>query len=728
MVRIQSMFFPGTPVRIGRQRSHRGAKTAASSKRQRRRCWRAELILGLLLFSSFPLHLLLAQGVENTNAIPASLSEKSQQYQSAMAAAVRRAAQRRLGSVVSIEVIGGVGSGEGEVERDAPGVGIIVDPDGYIIASNLVATGTSASLIVVLPDGDRRAASLVATDTHREVVLLKIDTTEKLEAINFSEAPEVVVGQTVIALGRYGETHSPLVSRGILSAEQRLDGIALQCDARVSPSFYGGPLIDLYGRVLGVLVPAVAEGGAESATSWYDSGIAFAIPGKVIARKLERMKRGEDIKRGVIGIVSRSSDPYADGTTIAAVRPRSPAEQAGLRAGDEIMQVGDLQVQRQLQIRQALGPYDAGETISITYRREDELKEVDVTLADSIPPLEPQRMGLLLSDISGPSTKKTQDTDSDDAAADNQQETPEKEQLTEENVTTVRGVNVDAVLSGTSVQDLLFPGDQIIAIDGVKVAGTGDLRRRLISLDPNTNLNFKIVREGETQELTASTKTIEGEALTTYPSVWEKEESSDWEVVDWKLPEAGNVAAVAAPKNGASDKRLGLFVVLLNPGEGAPKDVLQNWKDMASAYGVVVCAIAPENQQRWLPKEVDVVTRFAVSLVKAKSIHPEAVGVGTTGALQEGDGDAADAMAMVVALSQRRVFHGVAVSVKTSPPRIRLPENEGDGSFQLLLALSQEQNLPDWAVPLRRAGYPVVRGDQLDAGKLLRWVRLLQTH
>ena len=80
------------------------------------------------------------------------------------------------------------------------------------------------------------------------------------------------------------------------------------------------------------------------------------------------------------------------------------------------------------------------------------------------------------------------------------------------------------------------------------------------------------------------------------------------------------------------------------------------------------------------------------------------------------------------ALSQRRVFHGVAVSVKTSPPRIRLPENEGDGSFQLLLALPQEQKLPDWVVPLRRAGYPVVRGDQLDAGKLLRWVRLLQTH
>ena len=728
------MFFPGTPVRIGRKRSLGSAKTAASSTRLQRRCWRLGLILGLLLFTSFPLHVLLAQGVENANTIPASLSEKSQQYQSAMAAAVRRAAQRRLGSVVSIEVIGGVGSGEGEVERDAPGVGIIVDPDGYIIASNLVATGTSASLIVVLPNGDRRAASLVATDTHREVVLLKIDTTEKLEAINFSEAPEVVVGQTVIALGRYGETHSPLVSRGILSAEQRLDGIALQCDARVSPSFYGGPLIDLYGRVLGVLVPAVAEGGAESATSWYDSGIAFAIPGKVIARKLERMKRGEDIKRGVIGIVSRSSDPYADGTTIAAVRPRSPAEQAGLRAGDEIVQVGDLQVQRQLQIRQALGPYDAGETISITYRREDELKEVDVTLADSIPPLEPQRMGLLLSDIDEPSKKKTKETDSgeiaesDDAASDNQQETSDKEQLTEENVTTVRGVNVDAVLSGTSVQDLLFPGDQIVAMDGVKVAGTGDLRRRLISLDPNTNLNFKIVREGETQELTASTKTIEGEALTTYPSVWEKEESSDWEVVDWKLPEAGNVAAVAAPKNGTPDQRLGLFVVLLNPGEGAPKDVLENWKDMASAYGVVVCAIAPENQQRWLPKEVDVVTRFASSLVKAKSIHPEAVGVGTTGALQEGDGDAADAMAMVVALSQRRVFHGVAVSVKTSPPRIRLPENEGDGSFQLLLALPQEQKLPDWVVPLRRAGYPVVRGDQLDAGKLLRWVRLLQTH
>ena len=144
MVRIQSMARPGTPVRIGRKRSLGKENRCTNAAAATLAAW---VDLGLLLFTSFPLHVLLAQGVENANTIPASLSEKSQQYQSAMAAAVRRAAQRRLGSVVSIEVIGGVGSGEGEVERDAPGVGIIVDPDGYIIASNLVATGTSSRLL-----------------------------------------------------------------------------------------------------------------------------------------------------------------------------------------------------------------------------------------------------------------------------------------------------------------------------------------------------------------------------------------------------------------------------------------------------------------------------------------------------------------------------------------------------------------------------------------------------
>ncbi len=636
------------------------------------------------------------------------------EYQIAMASAVRQAAGRYLPCVVSIEVIGGVGDGEGEVETDAPSSGLIVDPSGFVLASSLVTSRPSAGLLVILGDGERRAARVVARDRHRDLVLLKIDVSTPLPAASLTETTDLTVGQTVIGVGRYGENQSPLVSRGILSAQGRLDGIALQCDARISPSFYGGPLIDLYGRVVGVLIPAVAEGGAESSTSWYDSGIAFAIPAEVIARKLERMKAGEEIQRGVIGIVSRSSDPYSDGTEIAAVRRRSPAEAAGLKPGDAITTVGGVEVQRQLQIRQALGAYDAGEQISIGFRRGDEEKEVEVTLAATIPPLEPQRIGVLVSERIAESPRE-------------QNESEELQSETAAAESDAIGLVVDQVIPGTVAQKIFQAGDLIVAVDGDPVREKGSLQRMLISAAPETSLRFTVIRQGMRQELDLLTETITDAALTEFPSDWKQNDSGRWQVKEWKLPEAGNVAAVAYPSSQESNSRLGLLVLLMNPGQGSPMDYLEGWTEASKASGVVVCAVAAEDQQRWQPKEVEVVSRFAASLMKQYPIDSEAVAIATGGALQGGDGDAADAMALAVALSQRQTFRGVAVSTKTQPPRLRLPENEGEGGFQLLLSLAVGSKLPEWTPPLRRAGYPVVLGGEVDLEKLLRWVRLLQT-
>ena len=95
-------------------------------------------------------------------------------------------------------------------------------------------------------------------------------------------------------------------------------------------------------------------------------------------------------------------------------------------------------------------------------------------------------------------------------------------------------------------------------------------------------------------------------------------------------------------------------------------------------------------------------------------------------ALWGGDGNAADAMAMAVALSKRKIFHGVSVSMKAQPPRIRLPENQGEDSFQLMLSAKASADLPEWTAALTRAGYPVVTGGEVDQAALLHWVRLLQ--
>ena len=291
-------------------------------------------------------------------------------YRASMAKAVRAAANRVLPSVVMIEIIGAVGQSSGEVEQDAPTSGIVIDSDGFILASSIVADRTAASVLVVLPDGTRHAAKIVAKDEHRELVLLKIKTSKELTPLPLPTELDLRIGQTTIAVGRYGVDVSPIVSNGVLSATGRLDGIALQTDARVSPAFYGGPLIDLAGNVLGILVPAVAPGGAPDATSWYDSGIAFAIPADVVQRKLKRLKAGTDISKGLIGIVPKSDDPLKEGTELAAVRTRSPAEKAGLKPGDAITKIAGISVKRFQQIKQVLGSYDAGETIDIDFSRD----------------------------------------------------------------------------------------------------------------------------------------------------------------------------------------------------------------------------------------------------------------------------------------------------------------------------------------------------------------------
>ena len=266
--------------------------------------------------------------------ISTSVTAQDAAYQRAMAGAIRNAAGRVLPSVVTIEIIGTAGIKSGEVEQDAPTSGIVVDEEGFVIASSIVAERPSASILVVLPDGSRHAAKVVARDHHRDLVLLKIKTDAPLVPIPWPESPpNLRIGQTTIAVGRYGTDASPMVSGGVLSATQRLDGIALQTDARVSASLYGGPLIDLRGNFIGVLIPAVAEGGAPDATSWYDSGIAFAIPSTVLRAKLDRLRDGQDIKKGLIGIVSKSKDPYENSTEIAAVRTplarRNRWDQAG---------------------------------------------------------------------------------------------------------------------------------------------------------------------------------------------------------------------------------------------------------------------------------------------------------------------------------------------------------------------------------------------------------------
>ncbi|MDV6028727.1 MAG: PDZ domain-containing protein [Phycisphaera sp. RhM] len=639
-----------------------------------------------------------------------SAQSDTAEYRQAMARAVRNAAERVLPSIVSIEVIGvaevaGGGNQQSEVAQDAPSCGIVVDADGYIVASDIIVRRPSASILVVLPDATRLAATLVARDYHRGLVMLRVDTKTPLVPIELAEAVNTPIGSTVVAIGRYGGDRSPMVSSGILSATGRLEGTMLQSDARVSPSFYGGPLVDLYGNVIGVLVPAVAEGGAPDDTSWYDSGIAFAVPSPVLANKLPRLRAGEDIRKGLIGIVPKAKDPYAEDTELAAVRSRSPAEKSGIQPGDSVVAIAGKPVRMFQQIKQALGPYDAGESIEITLRRNDETRTVSVTLAESIPPLNPQRLGVWL-------TEETQE---------------DAEEATDEAAKQPRVV-VRAVVPDTAADGKLNPGDVIKQINQTEITDVATAGRTMITAVADEELTLAIDRDGEPLEIKLTPTSIAGPTLKKTIDRWSGEPPENpWDVQELRLPDVPNLAAYVAPKPEATaaDDGLALLVLLLPPDTRDPQKALQGWRDAAGKAGVVVCAVCSEDEQRWQQKEIDVVSRMATLMAQRVPVLVSAVAA--NGAIKDTPASAADSMVIAMALSDRKNFAGIAVSANAKPPAVRLRENEPDRALEIMLPIESLDNGPTWLAPLANAGYPVSLGGETEIDDLLRWVRLLQT-
>lgn len=320
----------------------------------------------------------------------------------ARARGVRAAVAAVAPSIVTIETVGGaqpVRERAGRIigeERfrvgEGPTTGIVFSADGLIITSSFNFVRDPAVITVRLADGRRFTGRLLGTDNIRRVTLLQIDA-EDLPTPEWADPGEVRVGQYAIACGRALGGGDPSASLGMVSAVGRRSGNALQTDARTSPVNYGGPLIDLHGRVLGVIVPmAGAGGGAVAGAEWYDGGIGFAVVRDPLDEVLPRLAAGETIEPGKIGIILGPTEPdlfdwldelfpQSGGVRIVVVARRSPAADAGLQVDDVIVALDGEPIGDLAELQRRLSDRAAGDRVILTVKRRWQRLNVPIRLA-----------------------------------------------------------------------------------------------------------------------------------------------------------------------------------------------------------------------------------------------------------------------------------------------------------------------------------------------------------
>ena len=311
---------------------------------------------------------------------PAAGQDVNEAYEKAMKDAAKAVAP----SVVKIETAGGrevLGGGQGPGIRKGvgPTTGLVVDKDGYVISSAFNFANKPTDIFVTVPGRPRLVARIVATDTTRMLTLLKIDAKD-LPVPAAAPKGEVRVGQWCLALGRALDPDIqllPSISAGIVSATGRIYGKAVQCDAKVSPVNYGGPLVSLDGRVIGVLVPASPRGEGETAgVEWYDSGVGFAIPLDDVFAVLPKLKEGKELRRGLLGITAKQAgELYNAPAVVGTVSPDSAAAKAGMKPGDTVVNIGGKPVGNFSQLQHVLGPKYEGDVVSVTVLRDGKEQE-----------------------------------------------------------------------------------------------------------------------------------------------------------------------------------------------------------------------------------------------------------------------------------------------------------------------------------------------------------------
>ncbi len=264
------------------------------------------------------------------------------------------------------------------------GSGFILTSDGYIMTNAHVVDGAD-DVFVTLTDKREFKAKIIGTDKRSDVAVVKIDATG-LPAVKVGDVSRLRVGEWVVAIGSPFGLEST-VTAGIVSAKQRDTGEYLpliQTDVAINPGNSGGPLINMRGEVVGINSQIYSRSGGYM-------GISFSIPMDEAVRVSDQLRSSGRVSRGRIGVqIDQVSKDVAEsiglgkptGALVRAVEAGSPADKAGVEAGDVIIRFDGKTIEKSSDLPRMVGGTKPGSKSTLTVFRRGATKELSVTIAE----------------------------------------------------------------------------------------------------------------------------------------------------------------------------------------------------------------------------------------------------------------------------------------------------------------------------------------------------------
>ena len=304
--------------------------------------------------------------------------------------AIEDAIENIYDSVVTVESYSNnqnIGSGTGFVYKTD-------DNKGYILTNHHVIASAD-KIEVITGSNENVEVDLLGSDEYTDIAVLSIDKDKVTKVAKLGDSDTTSLGSTVIAVGSpMGSDYSGSITRGIISGKDRMiesDSIitkVLQTDAAINPGNSGGPLVNLAGEVIGITSMKLATEEIE--------GMGFAIPINDVKNYLEYIEKGKEIPRPSIGIsVINASDRYSlyrsglnykskvtSGVVIADTVSGASAQKAGLQVGDIITKFDDKEIKDVSTLRYYLYQYKTGDTIKVTYVRNEKEETLDMKLIE----------------------------------------------------------------------------------------------------------------------------------------------------------------------------------------------------------------------------------------------------------------------------------------------------------------------------------------------------------